>query len=64
MGFNIRSGGYYTRSAIPYIDLNSQTYTKLKDKGLYTSAAFITRKEELSPIIETFISLIIKDYKI
>lgn len=51
-------------AAIPYIDLNSQTYTKLKDKGLYTSAAFITRKEELSPIIETFISLIIKDYKI
>ena len=30
-------------AAIPYIDLNSQTYTKLKDKGLYTSAAFITR---------------------
>lgn len=51
-------------AAIPYIDLNSQTYAKLKDKGLYTSAAFITRKEELSPIIETFISLIIKDYKI
>lgn len=49
-------------AAIPYIDLKSQTYVILEDKGLYTSAAFITRKEELSPIVTTFISLVLKDY--
>lgn len=51
-------------AALPYIDKEVQTYTRLVDKGLYTSAAFITRKEKLSPVIETFISLVLKDYKV
>lgn len=49
-------------AALPYIDKETQTYTKLLDQGLYTSAAFITRKEKLSPIIEDFISSVL-EYK-